>query len=84
METQNGVFRGQLWKSILRRVEGLNSERMMCMGEAGFYPSTFVYSRFFPKIEFFYCLHENAYPTHFLALKNTLSIADKHPWIMVW
>ena len=22
----------------------------------GFYPSTFVYSRFFPKIEFFYCL----------------------------
>ena len=46
---------------------------------AGVYLSTFVYSRFFPKIEFFYCLHENAYPTHFLALKNTLSIADKHP-----
>ena len=46
---------------------------------AGVYSSTFVYSRFFPKIEFFYCLHENAYPTHFLALKNTLSIADKHP-----
>ena len=23
---------------------------------SGFYPSTFVYSRFFPMIEFFYCL----------------------------
>ena len=34
-----------------------------------FYPSTFVYnSRFFPKIEFFYCLQENAFPTRFLAL----------------
>ena len=29
---------------------------------ASFYPSTFVYTRFFPKIEFFYCLHENAFP----------------------
>ena len=49
---------------------------------SGFYPSTFVYSRFFPKIEFFYCLHEDALPTHFLALKHTLFIADKHLWIL--
>ena len=47
-----------------------------------FCPSTFVYTRFCPKIEFFYCLHENAFPTHFLVLKYTLSIADKHPWIL--
>ena len=47
---------------------------------SGFYPSFFIYNRFFPKFEFFYCLHENAFPTHFLALKHTLSIADKHLW----
>ena len=33
---------------------------------------------FFPKIELFYCLHENAFPTHFLALKQMLSITDEH------
>ena len=44
-------------------------------GGSGFYPSTSVYSRFFPKIEFSYCLHKNAFSTHFLALKHTLSIA---------
>ena len=44
---------------------------------SGFYPSTFVYSRFFPKIEFFYCLHEDALPTHFSALKYKLFLADK-------
>ena len=41
---------------------------------SGFYPSLFAYSCFFPKIEFFYCFHENAFPTDFLALTNTLSI----------
>ena len=37
---------------------------------------------FFQKIEFSYCLHENAFPTNFLELKHTLSIADKHLWIL--
>ena len=40
---------------------------------SGFYPSLFAYSCFFPKIEFFYCFHENAFPTDFLALTYTLS-----------
>ena len=46
-------------------------------GCAGFYPSTFVYSCFFPQRLSFYCFHENAFLKHFLALKHTLSFADK-------
>ena len=49
---------------------------------SGFYPSTFIYSCFSPKIEFCYCLHENAFVTYFLALKHAFSIADKHLWIL--
>ena len=37
---------------------------------------------FFPKIEFFSCLHKNAFLTHLLALKHTFAVADKHPWIL--
>ena len=36
---------------------------------------------FFPK-DFFDCLHENAFPTHFLALKHSLSVADKDLWVL--
>ena len=89
VQVQSSCFTGTFGKSIGQTYRWLlKGLRYLLMfwtnysNKAGFYPSTFFYSCFFPKIEFFYCLHEKAFLTHFLALKHTLFITDKHLWIL--
>ena len=40
----------------------MHSEYVIQIGHAGFYPSTFVYSRFLPMIQFLYCLLSSVAP----------------------